>query len=291
MALPRISWDKIITVYSPGGGTGKSEIAASLAYTLARRGKNVWIIDANVFAPSIDILYNITCDNFNTFNEFILNGSLSKIPVCDITYVTRCQDGGRLFFTPSIRNDTEKRYQIERALIEDESACLKIPEAVYQGLGDGIDYLIVDTHPGFERINQVWLGITNYLLIISRITDVDIENLKMLLKERDIIDIRKKLVVFNNVCLNEERTAFKTMNNQKMRARFLAHMQNPSSILGVHPGDGSEVEIFQHPIPYSAALALHPSSKGLYIQTHKLSNFSLIMKSLAKKVEQDLGTE
>lgn len=291
MTQPRVSWDKIITVYSPGGGTGKSEIAASLAYTLARWGKKIWIIDANVFAPTMDILYNISYDNSDTFNEFILNDTLSEIPACDISQVIRCQKGGKLFLTPSIRNDSEKRFQIERALVEDASACEKIPEAVYHGLGDGVDYLIVDTHPGFERINQVWLGITNYLLIISRITDVDLENLKMLLKERDILDIRKKLVVFNNVCLNDDRAAFKTMNNQKMQAKFLNLIQNPSQITRELPDDGSSVEIFLHPIPYSEALALFPSSKGLYIQKNKLSNFALIIKALATKILDDLPTE
>ena len=52
-------WDKIITISSPGGGTGKSEIAAHVAYILANRGKRVWLIDANLFTPSLDLIYNI----------------------------------------------------------------------------------------------------------------------------------------------------------------------------------------------------------------------------------------
>lgn len=291
MAQPHLSWDKIITVYSPGGGTGKSEIAASLAYTLARQGKNVWIIDANVFAPSMDILYDVNVDNSTTFNEFILNKKLSKIPVCDISHITKCTKGGKLFLTPSIRDDADKRFQIEHVLIEDESACDKIPEAIFNSLGEGIDYLVVDTHPGFERINQVWLAITNYLLIISRITDVDLENLKMLLQERDVLDIKKKLVVFNNVTLNDERAAFKTMNNQKMQAKFLNLIQNPSQITAEQHDNASSVELFMHPIPYSEALALYPSDKGLYIQKNKLSNFALIIKALATKILEDLPTD
>lgn len=291
MAALRSSWDKIITVYSPGGGTGKSEIAASLAYTLSRRGKNVWIIDANMFAPSIDILFNINYEHCNTLNEFILNDTLSRIPFCDITPITRCAKSGKLYFTPCIRNDSQKRFRTEDALVEKESACDKIPDALYHGIGDGLDYLIIDTHPGFERINQVWLALTRYLLIISRINDVDIENLRSHLQDVNIRDIKKKLIVFNNVSLNEERNAFKSMNNQQMHAKFFGLIQNPSRITGNDPGNNSSVEIFLHPIPYSEPLALYPSTKGLYIQKNKLSNFALIIKALATKILEDLPTD
>jgi cellulose biosynthesis protein BcsQ len=220
-----------------------------------------------------------------------LNDALSRIPFCDITPLTRCAKSGKLYFTPCIRNDSQKRYKTEHALVEEESACDKIPDAIFHGIGDGIDYLIIDTHPGFERINQVWLAMTSYLLIISRINDVDIENLKSHLQDVNVLDIKKKLVVFNNVTLNDERAAFKTMNNQKMQTKFLGLIQNPSRIIGSDSGTDTSVEIFLHPIPYSEALALYPSTKGLYIQKNKLSNFALIIKALATKILEDLPTE
>lgn len=279
-------WDRIITVYSPDGGTGKSEIAASLANILAGRGKKVWLIDANLYAPTLDLLYNITYDNCDTLTEFMINSELSEIPVCDISHTMKSHGGGRLYLTPCIRNDSEKRFRVETALVDDESSCEKLPAALRSGVGNDIDLIIVDTHPGFERINQVWLGVTRYLLLISRLTDVDIENLKMLLKERNLLDIRKKLVVFNNVRLDEDRNALRTMDNHQMMGKFLNLFQNPSWIAGMNPD--STIEIYQHPIPYSGPLASYPATKGLYIQSHPMSPFALIMKSLAEKIENDL---
>ncbi len=289
---PNLSvWEKIITVSSPGGGTGKSEIAAHIAYILANRGKSVWLIDANLFTPSLDILYNIHYHNCDTLNEFLLNDKLSEIPVCDISHLTKHQSHGRLYLTPCIRNDSEKRSQTETALIENDNICEKIPEAICQGLGKEIDYLIVDTHPGFERINQAWFAITNYLILISRITPVDIENLGMLLKEKNLLDIRKKLVVFNNVYIDEGRNAHKTMKNNEMQGKFLYYLKNPSVITGINPEEDNSVEIFRHPIPYSEALATFSKDKGLYMLTHKVSDFTLIMKALAEKIENDLGKQ
>jgi MinD-like ATPase involved in chromosome partitioning or flagellar assembly len=290
MAHKNTSWDKVVTIYSPGGGTGKSEIAASLAYVLAEKGKKIWLIDANLFAPSLDILYDLNIDNNDTLNEFLLNGALSEIPVCDISHVIKGRSKGRLYLTPSVRNDTEKRYQVERALIEDESTCEKIPEAVFRGLGDEIDFLIVDTHPGFERVNQVWLGITWYLIILTRITDVDLANLKMHLKEKDLLDIRKKLILFNNVCLDEKRTATMTMNNRQMQEKFTGLIRNPSLVTGSRDTGDSSTEIFPNHIPYSEELALYPSSKGLYVQNHKTSKFAEIVTALSEKILKDLDT-
>ncbi len=285
------AWNKIVTVYSPGSGTGKSEIAASLGYILGKKGKKVWIIDANMFAPTLDIVFNIPIDDRKTLSEFILNERLSAIPLCDISHVLKSRSGGRLFFTPSMRNDVERRSRLEEVLIDSETVCEKIPKAIFNGMGNGIDYLIIDTHPGFERINQVWLGITKYLLIVSRITDADIGNLKVLLKDKDLLDIPRKLVIFNNVCLTEERDPRMTMKNRKMMNRFLSLLQNPPEFLGTPGGDGTDIEIFPRAIPYSKSLACHDGSTGLYIRSHTKSTFAFIMRALAEKIAHDLNEE
>ncbi len=135
MAQNLSPWEKVITIYSPGSGTGKSEIAASLAYLMAEKGKKIWLIDANLFAPSLDIVYNMTVDNYKTLNEFLLNDELSQIPVCNISHVVKSNTGGQLYLTPSIRNDTDKRFQIEKALIEVSMAASMNPAKLY-GLND-----------------------------------------------------------------------------------------------------------------------------------------------------------
>ena len=284
-------WEKIITIYSPGGGTGKSEIAASLAYLLGKKGKKVWLIDANLFAPSLDILFNISYNHCDTLTEFIINEEVSEIPVCNISHIIIPHSGGQLYLTPCIRYDADKRFKAEEALVDDINACEKIPEALSSGLGEEIDFIIVDTHPGFERINQVWLGITKYLLIVSRMNDIDVENLKMLLKDRNILDIWKKLIVFNNVYLDEDRNAFQTMENHQMIAKFLNICQNPAIITGTQGGHGTTVEIFRHSIPYSEALASYPREKGLYIKSHPVSTFATILESLSEKIHEDFSID
>ena len=51
---------KVIAVVSGKGGVGKSTVTSSLAVAMARRGRKVAVLDADITGPSIPMAFGVT---------------------------------------------------------------------------------------------------------------------------------------------------------------------------------------------------------------------------------------
>lgn len=69
---------RVICITSGKGGVGKTNVTANLAYTLARKGKRVLILDADLNLANIDVLLGIT-PKYNL--QHVFSG---EIPLADI---------------------------------------------------------------------------------------------------------------------------------------------------------------------------------------------------------------
>ena len=168
---------KILVIYSAGCGNGKSEIAANLAFSIARKGIRTWVLDANTFAPAQDFIlgFNVTGP---TFSDFLTNPKVKEMPVYPLSRIYANPHPLPLFITPSDRDNQKTRFALQETMNSGSDIYDRIPEAVYEAMAKHkIDLLIIDTHPSFERVNEVWMGMTEFLLLISRINRVDFENL------------------------------------------------------------------------------------------------------------------
>jgi|WetSurMetagenome_2_1015567.scaffolds.fasta_scaffold78820_3 MinD-like ATPase involved in chromosome partitioning or flagellar assembly len=284
---------KIIVIYSPGGGNGKSEIAANLAYCLAQSGLKVWVLDANVFAPSQDLIFGLAPVK-KSFSDFLVDPSSLEIPVYDVSKTAGRDVSGKISLTPSNRSDPSLRFHVQEKLNSQEDFSGILPEAIFSGMKTtGADILILDTNPSFERINEVWLGLTSYLLIISRINDIDLKNVRMLLQQENVGDIARKLIVFNNIRLDEKRNVFQAMENTEVLDKLFTLKRDAESI--INHGDCREdagdltgcVEMYDEPILFSEKLARFRQNlkrDGLFVQKEPEDPFSLSVARLAESI-------
>jgi Mrp family chromosome partitioning ATPase len=280
----------MMVVYSPGGGNGKSEIAANLAFCLAEHGKKTWLLDANIFAPAQDLIFGLQTSE-STFSEYLYDPSVDDIPAYEVSRVLPSGKKAQIYLTPMRRNDQCGRFLLHEQLNGGNDIYDEIPEDVFRKMdNDSLETLIVDTYPSFEPINEVWLGMTDFLLIVSRMNDIDIENLKMLLQDGNVADIRNTVIVFNNVQLDDKRNVFKPMANDKFKEKLHQIREEIAELAGnrdddaIQPGD---VHIFDSPFLYSPELAKYGETVkryGLFVQVKPDDAFSVNIRGLAEYI-------
>ena len=283
-------FDRFLVVYSPAGGNGKSEIAANLAYTLANMGNRVWIIDANTFAPTLDIIFNIL-DPSGTLLGFITSPYPTDFPMDEINRKNSAGEEIALWLTPAGVGDREIRRDILDKVIIDDDFIEEMQNALLKKISENrIDLCIIDTHPGFEYINNVWFALTQSLLVISRMNDLDLRNLGHLLQDINIADIARKLVVFNNVQYKDNR-ALHDMENEEMLEKFsflISGDKLKKELTGSFTCYGNlcgTVEFYPEPFLYSKQLSLY-QKKGvrelLFFEQQPYDEFSVRIQELAE---------
>jgi cellulose biosynthesis protein BcsQ len=284
---------KILVIYSAGCGNGKSEIAANLAFSIARRGLRTWVLDANTFAPAEDYIFGYTPKG-PTFSHFLIDPSILEIPVYPLDMVYSNPQVVPLLLTHAERNDKQVRFDLEEILNSGTDIYSKIPEAVYKAMDQhDIELLLIDTHPSFERINEVWMGITDFLLIISRINPVDLDNLKSLLQNPSVRDIAQKLIVFTNVKIDTSRKVSKDMANTAItnHLKELHHQfDHDSCVLDCRNPEeipAGKMDIYEQPFLYSEKLALFQQvskREGMFIQKEPKDSFSVNINRLGERI-------
>lgn len=279
--MPGVPRPHVILTFSIGGGTGRSEIGASIAYGLAQRGRRVWLIDGNLFAPVLDLIFGCECC-VPTLSDY-LAGSVPGIPTNDLSK-TILDAGGRLFLTPSSR-DKAVRKQLEPVLEDADVLAERLPAGILTRAQDEqVDVIVIDSVPSFEPINKVWLALTDLLLIISRANALDIELLRTVLNEETVDDVTRKMIVFNNLELDAcrcPRTAMETAKYQQRVADLIQRHQKGTLFhsTGANKESGA-IEIYPDPVPYSEALAAHDRCQGLFMRHEPASPFAIHMDHL-----------
>ncbi len=185
---------KIISIHSFRGGTGKSNIAANLAYTLAKDGKRVGVIDADVQSPGIHNLFGLEGKDITaSLNDYLLHGRDILETALDVTSRLNTTITGQLFLIPSSIDPNE----IANILRHGYGA-----EQLTRGLRSlvdvfGLDVLIIDTHPGLNEETLLSLIISHALVILMRPDKQDYEGTGITIKVARELEVPRMTIVVN----------------------------------------------------------------------------------------------
>lgn len=163
---------RVLSVTSGKGGVGKTNISVNLACCLAKSGKRVVLLDADLGLANVDVALGLT-PTYNIFDLF--NGKALDEVLCDTPYgfqILPASSG----FSEMMSLETGQKLELLEVLDD---------------LEDKIDYLIVDTGAGIHD-NVLYFNIAAQERIIMLTTEptslTDAYALIKVLKQRHGVD-------------------------------------------------------------------------------------------------------
>jgi MinD-like ATPase involved in chromosome partitioning or flagellar assembly len=196
---------KVISLHSFRGGTGKSNITANLATVLALAGKRVGIVDTDIQSPGIHVIFKLGEERVDhTLNDYLWERCRITEGAYDVTppQVTE----GKIYLVPS----SIKVNEISRVLHEGYDARL-LKDGFKELIQElGLDYLMIDTHPGLNEETLLSIAISHALIIILRPDQQDYQGTSVTLEVAKKLGVPSMFLVLNKVLPELDPEAYRT---------------------------------------------------------------------------------
>ncbi|WP_322936580.1 AAA family ATPase [Nocardioides bizhenqiangii] len=167
---------RVVTVFSPKGGVGKTTSSVNLALALADRGaRKVCLVDLDLAFGDIAI----TMQLFPTHSIEQAVGSEDSIDLAMIEgLLTRHEDSLNVLAAPA---HPDVRERVTPLLI---SRILRV-------LREGFDYIVVDTSPSFDDATLTALDETDECVVVATLDVPTLKNVKVALETMDMLNIAR----------------------------------------------------------------------------------------------------
>lgn len=245
---------QIFSIHSFRGGTGKSNITANLATTVASHGKRVAIIDTDIQSPGIHVLFGINEEDMtHSLNDYLW----SKCSITEAAYNVTPEPiesaGGTVFLIPC----SIKAGEIARILNEGYSVMMLNEGLKKLCVELNLDYLFIDTHPGLNKETLLSFAISNALLIILRPDSQDFQGTAVTLQVAQKLDTPRTALIVNKVLSKYDPEAVREQVSQKFKV----------PVAGVFPVSEEMIDL---------------GSKKLFSLIYQDHPFTLQLKKVAK---------
>jgi len=184
---------KSIVFHSYKGGTGKTTLAANYAALLARKGFRVFLLDLDVYAPSLQTYFEIEPDRW--INDFLTGDAELNDVMVDLTSIVTGDNynnnngngsssaNAKLWLGFS-NPKKEEIYKLEGGKQEKVQFLRRFIVMREQLFSDfKADYVIVDTSPGIRYWSINALAIADLLYLTLKSGDLDIVGTKKMVSE------------------------------------------------------------------------------------------------------------
>lgn len=167
---------RIVTVFSPKGGVGKTTSSVNLALALSDKGaRKVCLVDLDLAFGDVAI----TMQLFPTHSIEQAIGSENSVDLAMLEgLLTRHEDSLTVLAAPA---HPDVRERITPLLIS----------RILRALRDGFDYVVVDTSPSFDDATLTALDETDECVIVATLDVPTLKNVKVALETMDMLSIAR----------------------------------------------------------------------------------------------------
>jgi len=171
-----VRYGKVVTVFSPKGGVGKTTIAVNLALALTEKGAHkVCLVDLDLAFGDVAI----TMQLFPTHSIEQAIGSEESVDQAMLDgLLTRHKDSLMVLAAPA---HPDVRERVTPILIS----------RILRTLKEEFDYVVVDTAPTFDDITLTALDETDECVILATLDVPTLKNVKVALETLDLLNISK----------------------------------------------------------------------------------------------------
>ncbi|MGD9934481.1 MAG: MinD/ParA family protein [Dehalococcoidia bacterium] len=237
----------IISIHSFRGGTGKSNTAASLAVLLARQGKRIGVVDADIQSPGIHVLFGLRADDI----EVSLNDYLwGRAAITDTARsVFEDASGGRVFLIPASMKTSEivqvirQGYDIRRLT----EAFRELSEALQ------LDAVLIDTHPGLNEETLFSLAISSAVVLVLRPDQQDYEGTAVAVEVARSLEVPRLFLVVNKAPPSLSAKALAETLSSSMNCPVAAVLPHSDEMMVLGSSEVFAVRHAEHPITIALA--------------------------------------
>jgi pilus assembly protein CpaE len=167
---------RVVTVFSPKGGVGKTTVAVNLALALTDKGaRKVCLVD-------LDLAFGDVAITMQLFPTHTIEQAVGSEDSIDLTMLegllTRHQDSLMLLAAPP---HPDVRERVSQVLVS----------KILRTLREGFDYVVVDTAPSFDDPTLTALDETDECVVVATLDVPTLKNIKVALETLEVLDIAR----------------------------------------------------------------------------------------------------
>ncbi len=167
---------RIVTVFSPKGGVGKTTVSVNLALALADRGaRKVCLVDLDLAFGDVAITLQLFPNH--TIEHAIGSEDAIDAPLLE-SLLTRHADSVMVLAAP---NHPDVRERVTPMLVS----------RILKALRESFDYIVVDTAPAFDEQTLTALDETDECVIVATLDVPTLKNVKVALETLEMLDIAR----------------------------------------------------------------------------------------------------